>query len=95
MEETNNLKIEINRKNKEIHLLKIAFAKLDEENKKNIHVIEEVIIEANRNKKSNGDGFKFNPEDLEKEIRNCLTYSITSDKLLVKLLEVIFHFLKK
>lgn len=78
----------MNKKNKEIHSLKIAFAKLDEENKKNIHILEEVIIEANKHKRNNGDGFKFNPEDLANEIRNCLTYSVTSDKLLAKLLEV-------
>lgn len=80
----------MNKKNKEIHSLKMAYAKLDEENKKNIHIIEEVIIEANKHRKNNGEGFKFNPEDLEKEIRDCLTYSVTSDKLLIKLLEVIF-----
>jgi len=75
--------------------MKIAYAKLDEENKKNIHIIEEVIIEANRHKKNIGDGFKFNPEDLEREIKNCLSYSVTSDKLIAKLLEVKkFKFIK-
>ena len=31
--------------------MKIAFVKLDDENKKNIRILEEVIIEANRNRK--------------------------------------------
>lgn len=79
----------MNKKNKEIHNLKIAFAKLDEENKRNIHIIEEVIIEANKHRKNNGDAFKFDPENLVNEIHNCLAYSVTSDKLLAKLLEVI------
>lgn len=84
-----NCKHELNKKNKEIHSLKIAFSKLDEENKKNLHIIEEVLIEANKHRRNLGESFNFNPEDLENEIRNCLTYSVTSDKLLVKLLEVI------
>lgn len=79
----------MNKRNKEIHSLKIAFAKLDEENKKNLHIIEEVIIEANKHRRNTGEGFKFDPKDLESEIRNCLTYSVTSDKLLAKLLEVV------
>lgn len=84
--------MDMNRKNKEIHSLKIVFAKLDEENKKNIHIIEQVIIEANKHKKNICEGFKFDPEDLENEIRNCLAYSVTSDKLLAKLLEVILFY---
>ena len=69
--------------------LKISCIKLDELNKRNIKIIEEVILEGNRNRK-NGEVTRFNLEDLESEIRNVLKFSPTSDKLILKLLEVIF-----
>lgn len=80
------MKCEVNKKNKEIHSMKIAFVKLDDENKKNIRILEEVIIEANRNRKKM-ETIKYTAEDLENEIKNVLTYSNPSDKLLSKLIE--------
>ncbi len=82
-----NYKNEINKKNKEIHNMKIAFMKLDEENKKNIKIIEEIIIEAGRTIKD-GDIFKMNAEELENEIRHIMTYTHPSDKMIYKLKEV-------
>lgn len=89
------MKYEVNKKNKELHSLKIAFVKLDDENKKNIRILEEVIIEANKNRKKNMESIKYTAEDLENEIRNVLTYSSPSDKLLSKLIEVNYIFLLK
>lgn len=81
------MKFEVNKKNKEIHSMKIAFVKLDDENRKNIRILEEVIIEANKNKK-NLESFKYSPEELESEIKNVLSYYTPSEKLLGKLVEV-------
>ena len=86
------MKCEVNKKNKEIHSMKIAFVKLDDENKKNIRILEEVIIEANRNKKKM-EKQPYSPEDLENEIKNVLTYATPSDRLLSKLIEVIYFYL--
>jgi hypothetical protein len=82
------MKLEVNKKNKEIHSMKVAFVKLDDENKKNIRILEEVIIEANRNKKKL-ETVKYTTEDMENEIMNVLSYHSPSDKLLSKLMEVI------
>lgn len=81
-----NYKNEINKKNKEFHSLKIAFLKLDEENKKNVKIIEDIIIEAGRGK---GDIVKMTPEDLEIEIKNIMNYTHPSEKLILKLKEVL------
>ena len=58
------MKLEVNKKNKEIHSMKVAFVKLDDENKKNIRILEEVIIEANRNKKKL-ETVKYTTEDMD------------------------------
>ena len=71
------MKCEVNKKNKELHSMKVAFVKLDDENKKNIRILEEVIIESNRNRKK-VETIKYTAEDLENEIRNVLTYSTPS-----------------
>lgn len=42
------IKLELNKKNKEHHALKIAYKKLDEENKRNIRVIEEILAQADK-----------------------------------------------
>ncbi len=52
-EELIKCKNEINKKNKDYHLLKIQFSKLDAENKRNIKLIEEVLEE---NMKKNDKG---------------------------------------
>jgi hypothetical protein len=80
-------KNEFNKKNKELHNLKIAYIKLDEENKKNIKIIEEIIIETGRNQK-NSELVKMDQEMLESEIRNMMTMSNPSEKTLFKLKEV-------
>jgi hypothetical protein len=49
-EELIKYKNELNKKSKECHSLKIAFLKLDAENKKNIKIIEEVLQEASKQK---------------------------------------------
>ena len=90
-EEIKNMKLEVNKKNKEIHSMKIQFVKLDDENKKNIRILEEVIIEANRNRKKM-ETVKYSAEDLEHEIKKILTYATPSDRLLSKLMEVKFIF---
>ena len=82
-------KNEVNKKNKELHNLKIAYIKLDEENKKNIKIIEEIIIETGRNQK-NSELVKMDQEMLESEIRNMMTMSNPTEKTLFKLKEVKF-----
>jgi hypothetical protein len=72
-----------------MHNLKIAFIKLDEENKKNIKIIEEIIIETGRNQK-NSELIKMDQEELENEIKNMMTIANPSEKTLNKLKEVIF-----
>ena len=83
----------MNKKNKEFHNMKISYLKLDEENKKNIKIIEEIIIESGRNQK-NSELIKMNQDELELEIKNIISISNPSDKLLLKLKEVNF-FLKQ
>lgn len=92
MEELINHKNELNKKNKEFHNLKISFLKLDEENKKNIKIIEDIIIEAGRGKKD-GEMSNLSPEELENEIKNIMAYTHPSDKMLYKLKEVIKIFM--
>lgn len=87
------MKCEVNKKNKEMHSMKIAFVKLDDENKKNIRILEEVIIEANRNRKKM-ETVKYSSDEMENEIKNVLTYHTPSDKLLTKLMEVKLKFFK-
>jgi len=87
-EELINYKNDINKKNKELHSLKIAFIKLDEENKKNMKIIEEIIIEAGRGR---GEMAKMTPEDLDSEIKNIMGYTHPSDKMVLKLKEVIYN----
>ena len=84
-----NHKNEINKKIKELHNIKIAFIKLDEENKKNVKIIEEIIIESGRGRKD-GVSLGLSPEELESEIKNILAYTHPSDKMLSKLKEVKF-----
>ena len=67
--------------------MKISFLKLDEENKKNIKILEEIIIESGRTIKE-GDCFKLTSDELESEIKNILAYTHPSDKMLLKLKEV-------
>lgn len=67
--------------------MKISFLKLDEENKKNIKILEEIIIESGRTIKE-GDCFKLTSEELESEIKNIMAYTHPSDKMLLKLKEV-------
>lgn len=67
--------------------MKISFLKLDEENKKNIKILEEIIIESGRKIKE-GDCFKLTSEELESEIKNIMAYTHPSDKMLLKLKEV-------
>jgi len=69
--------------------MKIAYIKLDEENKKNIKIIEEIIIETGRNQK-NSELIKMNQEELENEIKNMMTISNPSEKTLFKLKEVYY-----
>lgn len=71
-----------------MHNLKIAFIKLDEENKKNVKIIEEIIIEAGRGK---GEIIQMSPEELDSEIKNIMAYTHPSDKMLLKLKEVILY----
>lgn len=70
-----------------MHNLKIAYIKLDEENKKNIKIIEEIIIETGRNQK-NSELIKMNQEELENEIKNMMTIANPTEKTLFKLKEV-------
>jgi len=81
------MKCEVNKKNKEMHSMKIAFVKLDDENKKNIRILEEVIIEANKNRKKM-ETVKYSTDEMENEIKNVLTYHTPSDKLFSRLMEV-------
>jgi len=81
------VKNEINKKNKELQSIKFAYIKLDEENKKNIKIIEEIIIETGRNQK-NSELIKMNQEELENEIKNMIAISNPSEKTLFKLKEV-------
>jgi len=67
--------------------LKIAFIKLDEENKKNVKIIEDIILEAGRTRKD-GETYKMTPEELENEIKSVMGYTHPSDKMLYKLKEV-------
>ena len=83
-----NYKNDNNKKNKEFQNLKIAFLKLDDENKKNLKIIEEILLEAGRTKRD-GEAFKMSPEELENEVKNVLGYSHPSDKMIYRLKEVI------
>jgi len=86
-EELINYKNEINKKNKELHNIKISFIKLDEENKKNIKIMEEIIIEAGRGR---GGIIKMTPEEYDLEIKKIMEYSHPSEKNISKLKEVYF-----
>lgn len=55
-EELIKYKNELNKKSKECHSIKIAFLKLDTENKKNIKIIEEVLQEASKQKGEEEEG---------------------------------------
>jgi hypothetical protein len=66
--------------------------KLDEENKKNMKIIEDIILEAGRTNKD-GENFKMTAEELENEIKCIMGYTHPSDKMLFKLKEV-FNYLK-
>ena len=65
-EELIKCKNELNKKNKECHTLKIAFSKLDLENKRSVKIIEEVLEEASK---------KYGDENnnYESEIKNILS----------------------
>jgi hypothetical protein len=82
-----NLKNEINKKNKEFHNLKIAYFKLDEENKKNVKIVDEIIQSYGRNTKT-VDLNKMKSDDYENEIKNILSMGIPSEKTLLRLNEV-------
>jgi len=90
-EEIKRYKQDFHEKVKEIHSIKIAFLKLDHENKKNIKIIQEMIIETAK-AKINEEIFSFPPEDYFKELKKALDFGKTSDRFLSKLIEV---FLKK
>jgi len=70
-----------------MHAIKISFLKLDQENKRNVKIIEDMIIETAK-EKINDEVFSFPPEDYYKELKNFLQFGKTSDKLLSKLIEV-------
>lgn len=72
---------------KETHAIKIAFLKLDHENKKNVKIIEEMIIETAK-QKLDQEIFSFPPEEYYNELKNALQFEKTSDRLLSKLIEV-------
>ena len=86
-EELIQYKNEINKKNKEFNYLKISYNKLDEDNKKNIRIIEEIILESGRNQR-NSQLINMNQEELENEIKNIFSISNPSEKMLNKLKEV-------
>ena len=71
-----------------IRNVKIAYIKLDEENKKNIKIIEEIIIESGRNQK-NSELIKMNQDELENEVKNIFSIANPSEKTLFKLKEVL------
>ncbi len=47
---------------KELHTVKIAFLKLDQENKCNVKIIKDMIVETAKNK-VNQEVFSFPPEE--------------------------------
>jgi hypothetical protein len=79
-EELIKCKNEMNKKNKEFHMLKIAYLKLDSENKRNLKIIEEVLQEAARQK---GDEIE---ED--QNVKNLLADTLISSFHVGKLKEV-------
>lgn len=81
------VKQEINKKIRDYNNLKFAYIKLDEENKKNVKVIEEIISACGRSTSSD-ELNKMNPQELENEIRNILTLRSPSDGMIVKLRDV-------
>ena len=87
-EELIKAKSELNRKVKELHSLKILYGKLDNENKRNVRIIEEVLDEATRLRALNNSKDR-NLED-ESNIKNLLANTYFSDFTLNKLKEVFF-----
>lgn len=79
-EELIKSKNEINRKNKEYHMLKIAYLKLDNENKRNLKIIEEVLNEAARQ--------KGEIEQEDQSVKNLLADTLVSSFHVSKLKEV-------
>jgi hypothetical protein len=45
----------MNKKNKEFHVLKIAYNKLDEENKKNSKLIQDIVDDYEKSKREGGN----------------------------------------
>jgi hypothetical protein len=85
-EELIKAKSELNRKVKELHSLKILYIKLDNENKRNVRIIEEVLDEATRLRALNNSKDR-NLED-ESNIKNLIANTYFSDFTLNKLKEV-------
>jgi hypothetical protein len=73
-EETIKLKNELNKRNKEYNGIKIAFLKLDSENKKNMRIIEDILEEATRQK------YQANNE-LETDLKNLIHTNISTNSL--------------
>jgi hypothetical protein len=79
-------KSELNKRNKEYNAIKVAFNKVDSENKKSVKIIEEILEEAIRqNPTLSGD-----PTSLlnENDIKNLVGNSTISSSLFFKLKEV-------
>lgn len=76
-------KNELNKRNKEYAALKIAFSKLDTENKRNIKIIEEVLDLAAKQKQNNNKS-----EEYESEVKNILANTHISSNNVFKLKEV-------
>ena len=88
-----SLKNEIHKKNKDYHNLKVAYFKLDEENKKNVKIIEKIIIECGRNMKC-AELNKMNSEEYDNEIKNILSIGMPTERTLLQLKEVILKLIK-
>lgn len=63
--------------------------KLDQENKRNVKIIEDMIIETAKHKVEQ-EIFTFPPEEYYKELKNTLQFGKTTDRQLSKLIEVKF-----
>ena len=69
-----NTKNQMNKKNKEFHVLKIAYNKLDEENRKNTKLIQEIIDDYEASKRD-GNYDNINIQKLkEVKISNLVKY---------------------
>jgi predicted DNA-binding ArsR family transcriptional regulator len=73
-------KTEMNKKNKDFHSLKIAYSKLENENKKNVKIIEEILEEASKQKTPG--------EEVENDIKNIIANSNLPMNSFMKLREV-------